>query len=156
MLRQMCFVLPALALAATLTGCSNKSSVAPCKVEGIVTYKGKPLPAGTIAFYTEDGTAYGGLLSSDGTYTATDLPEGEYVITVETESVNPGAEEPTGKNAARYMKAQSGREPPSDMGAAPVKKEVYVKIPAKYANAKTSPLTVKLKGGRQVHQIELD
>ena len=141
----------------SLVGCSGKSTVAPCMVEGTLSYKGKPIPAGSMNFYSSDGTAYSALLSPDGTYTATNLPEGEYVITVDTDSLKPNQPEPTGRDAQRYMKQSgtAGREAPSDMGPAMKKSDAYVKIPAKYAKKASSPLTAKLNSGRNVVPVDL-
>ena len=49
---------------------------------------------------------------------------------------------------------QGRQQPPSE--AAVVHEQPYLKIPEKYSNPKTSPLTVTLKSGRQVHNIDLD
>lgn len=148
--------LAVLATLAALVGCSGKSSVSPCMVEGTITYKGKPIPAGNLNFFTTDGTAYPALLSSDGTYTATNLPEGEYVITMETDSLKPEQAAPTGKDAARYMKqGYGGRQAPGEMGPTVKKSEVYVPIPAKYGKKASSPLTAKIHSGRNVVPVEL-
>jgi hemoglobin len=55
-------------------------------VSGKVTYKGKPLPAGTVAFHSKDGKAISTKLSEDGTYAAEKVPAGEYNLAVETDS----------------------------------------------------------------------
>jgi hypothetical protein len=133
------------------SGCPT-NSLAPARVSGSVSYKGQPIKAGAIAFHSPDGIAYPAQLASDGTYTATDLPTGDLVITVETESVNKSAQ-PQGGDAKRRQGMQ--QQQPPDGGAAPNKAEVYTKIPSKYANPKTSPLTVTLAAGRKVHNIEL-
>jgi hypothetical protein len=128
-------------------------------VSGSITYKGSPLKAANMAFHTNDGTAYPGLVSSDGTYIANDLPAGDFVITVETESFKSAASTTgSGRFDAKYRKQQDSRQAPSDMPAATTVTEMvaqYTKIPSKYANPKTSPLSITLKPGRQVHAVEI-
>ena len=125
-------------------------------VEGTITYKSKPIPAGNMNFYSSDGTNYSALLNRDGTYTVTNLPEGEYVITIETETLKPNQPAPTGKSAQMYMKqGYGGREAPAEMGPAPKKDEMYVRVPEKYGKKASSPLTAKLHSGRNVVPVEL-
>jgi hypothetical protein len=141
----LCFLVIAL-------GCPTNSQ-APARVSGSVSYKGQAIKAGVMAFHTPDGTAYPAQISPDGTYTATDLPVGELVITVETESVNKAGGAAQGAEAKRRQGTQ--QPPPAGVGGAPPPAEVYVKIPAKYSNPKTSPLSVTLAAGRKVHNVEL-
>ena len=137
--------------AAAFLGCSGDKQ-APAKVSGNITYDGKPLKAGTLQFHTKEGVAYDGRISLDGTYSASDLPEGEMVVTVITEHLNPARKgPPPSKDYDRRMKAQQQPEGPA---AAPPE-EPYTKIPDKYSKPNTSPLSVKLKGGRQVQDLEL-
>jgi hypothetical protein len=140
-------------LAVAVLGCS-KNSIAPAKVSGSVSYKGQPIKGGTMQFHGPDGVAYNALLSSDGTYTATDIPEGELVVTIETESANPAKKTAAqGPDAAKRM--SGGQKAPEGRGSGPDPVQFYTKIPAKFANAKTSPITVTVKSGRQVKDIEL-
>ena len=46
---------------------------------------------------------------------------------------------------------------PAGGNSAPVQNpsDFYIKIPAKYSNSKTSPMTVTIKDGRQVLNIDL-
>lgn len=109
-----------------------------------------------MAFHTPEGTAYTAQIGEDGTYSATDLPEGELVVTVDTEFLNPARKSGagTGKDAERRMKMMQGRMQEAPAGSE--KPLPYLKIDGKYGNPKTSPVTVTLKSGRQVHNIELD
>jgi hypothetical protein len=52
------------------------------RVTGRVTYKGKPLPGGTITFVSSGGLVAGALIGSDGTYQADRVPVGEARIAV--------------------------------------------------------------------------
>jgi hypothetical protein len=135
---------------ACVLGCT-KNAAAPCRVSGSLSYKGTPIKAGSMSFVTPDGTSYSAQISTDGTYTATDLPAGEMVVIVNTEGVNPANTAPKGKDAQRRMNAQ--QQPAANVEKPQVH---YVKVPEKYRNAKTSPLTVTLKPGRQVHNIDLE
>lgn len=143
----------ALLLAVVLLGCA-KNKQAPGTVSGSVSYKGQPVKAGTVAFHTKEGTAYSGQISSDGTYSIVDLPEGELVVTVETESISPNKKASQGKDAEKRTKMMQ-QPPPSGVAAAPDLSSLYTKIPNKYASSKTSPITATIKSGRQVHNIEL-
>jgi len=145
-----------LGLVVILIGCS-KNSGAPARISGKITYNGQPIKAGDLKFHAADGGAYGGLISNDGTYAATDLPEGEMIVTVETEAYNPqakGGAKP-GKDEEKRMKMAGSREPPPGMGGSPKTENAYIKIPSKYSNPKTSPISIKLTSGRQVKDIEL-
>jgi hypothetical protein len=151
-------VLPLLfVLAASgLLGCSQNSSLVPAHVSGSLAYKGQPIKAGTMAFHAPNGVTYAALINPDGSYSAADLPEGDLVITVSTEHLNPAKKSAagTGKDAGRRNKMMQGREQPQ--GEAVVPKEPYLKIPETYADPKTSTLKVTLKSGRQVHNIDLE
>jgi hypothetical protein len=145
-------------LALLLLGCSKGNPGAPAKIEGSVTYQGQPVKGGTVQFVTPEGTAYSTQIGGDGTYSISDVPDGELVITVETESVNPDKKTTAaGKDAEKRMK-MTQQPPPEGRGggATPAEKVAqYRKIPDKYGKAQTSPRTVNARSGRQVHNIEL-
>jgi hypothetical protein len=150
MLRHALFPLLCLAL---IAGCSGNTVQAPAKVSGQVTYKGAALPAGTIHFHSEDKGIYRSPLAQDGTFEVVDIPKGTMVVTVETESVNPAKKAPDyggGKGAADYAKRIAAEGIQAKQSTAQ-----YVKIPKKYASAKTSPLTVTVEAGRQTKQFDL-
>jgi hypothetical protein len=107
---------------------------APVVVEGKVTYKGKPLPAGTIAFHPAKGKPVKAVIKEDGSYTAKDVPVGQVRVTIETESVKKAA-----KKKDKVEKAPK-----------------YVAIPLKYGDPKTTPLVVEVKAGRQIADIQLN
>ena len=56
-------------------------------VAGKVTYKGKPLPGGTITLHVAKGKPIRGSLRADGSYSVKDVPPGQVQVTIETESV---------------------------------------------------------------------
>jgi hypothetical protein len=143
-----------------VAGCNRSKT--PSKVTGTVTYKGQPVKAGNIVFHSEDMGSYPGTLSPEGTYEIVDLPAGNMTVTVETESVRPD-QKTTGYPRGRAGKAAAidnerlAAEGMAGSAAAANKEaaERYVKIPKKYADAKTSPLKVTLEAGKQVKNIEL-
>lgn len=51
-------------------------------VSGKVTYKGKPLPAGTVKFHSAKGKAVSATIQEDGTYRAKGVPAGDARLTV--------------------------------------------------------------------------
>jgi hypothetical protein len=153
----VCLLVAAIPIAA-LTGCGG-GNPSPCRVSGSLTYKGQPIKTANMAFHTADGgVRIPAAVDADG-YVATDLPPGEFIITVETESFKAAAAagKSTEKYASKYIQNQQQRPPPEGHTVAPAAspKETYVKIPEKYSNTKNSPLTATLKPGRQVVNFEL-
>lgn len=143
-----------LLIGAGVLGCSKSNPHAPARVSGSLTYKGTKITAGSMAFVTPDGVSYAAQIAPDGTYSATDVPTGELIVVVETESVRTSLQH-KGKDAERRMNAQQPPPAGKGSGGAELKGE-YVKIPAKYNNPKTSPLTVTLTSGRQVKNLDLE
>jgi hypothetical protein len=154
-LRPLLFV-PAI-LAVVAAGCGGGNPIAPAAISGSVTYQGKPVTGGSIQFYSSSGTPYSATIGVDGTYSVSDVPVGDAVVCVETESVNPVHKASTGKDAERRQAMMGGRQPPAGQSSGTTADNpVYVKIPEKYSKQKTSPLTFAVKNGRQVHNIVLD
>jgi hypothetical protein len=128
-----------------------------------VTYNGKPVTGGTVQFVTKEGVAVSGGIDAEGTYAVSDVPLGDLIVVVETESINPNQKAAAGKDADRRTKMMGDRQPPSGQGRGPSSgggggtagEQKYIKIPEQYTKAKTSPLTFTSKAGRQVHTIEL-
>lgn len=144
-----------------LSGCNT--STTPANVHGKITYKGEAVPAGSLAFHLPEGGMFPYALLADGSYSGSDLPLGEYVVTVETESANP-----KGKSAKSYdqkQKAREGGDPDDYMKKMKERGQVpnespgnagpYVKIPAKYSDKKTSPLKANLVNGNNELNFEL-
>lgn len=140
-----------------VSGCSSKGPVS--GLSGNVKYKGTPVTAGTITFTAkaegrDAGGTYFAAINSDGTYSTSQLPDGEFGVAIETESANPNR--PTmdqyGGRGKGKMKASPA---PDDAGPAAAAKGGYVKIPPKYSNPKTSGLSVTLTGGKNTQDFEL-
>ena len=137
-------------------GC-QKSSNAPAKLSGKVTYKGNPVTGGQMMFYTKDAGAYPATIAEDGMYSVSDVPTGEMTVTIDTETLNP-----KGKTAPADYGKSDPRSGGKKMGGGFIPegantggKGQYVKIPAKYADRKKSPLTVTLTAGKQTHDFDL-
>src|SRR5262245_681756 len=77
-----------------LAGCKRGNPHAPARVTGKVTYKSAPVPGGTITFHAPDGTQYPTNIGPDGSY-GVELPAGDLLVSVETESLNPDRKIPT-------------------------------------------------------------
>ena len=152
MTRSLSLCVTLFGLALLVIGCS-KNAGAPAKVSGSVTYNGKPVTAGTVSFHLPEGASLGAELTADGTYAISDVPEGELVVTVDTEAHNPTKKAASGRDADKRMK-MSQQPPPPGMDAGPPP-GAYVKIPATYSNPKSSPLKVTLTSGRNVYNIVL-
>src|SRR5262245_18593678 len=73
---------------AALTGCSRPKAT----VTGNVTYRGQPVPVGTVAFFGPDGRVASAPLGPDGAYQATGVPLGQVTVTVTTPAPGPSAE----------------------------------------------------------------
>jgi hypothetical protein len=150
-------------------GCS-RSGPTPCSVTGKVTYKGQPVTGGTIAFHRivatgadeEQSGSYGFSIKPDGTYEGASMPPEEYIVTIETESINPDRktliyQQPMG-GGKNKMTADDYKKKMQEMGKFSGVTEAqgaYVKIPAKYGDKKSSPLkTKKLENGK--NQLNFD
>jgi hemoglobin len=95
------------------------------QVSGKVTLDGKPLPAGSIVFTTQDGKGNtNGLIAPDGTYIVDRVPKGPVKIHI-------------------------------TVPAAPGEKKQAVTIPAKYTNSATSGLTLEVQQGQNNFDIIL-
>jgi hypothetical protein len=156
----LCFVL-------VLVGCNSSNPNAPSSVQGKVTYNGSPVGGGFVHFHFEDGNKMSVPIGNDGTY-STDIMDGTFAVTVDTESVNPakkqeylgggatGAGKQYGKANAAPKKAKGKGAEASPMPSTGASGEFsYVKIPAKYNKQETSGLSVTLKRGKNVYDIPL-
>lgn len=133
-------------------GCGSSGNPnAPAKLSGKVAYKSAPVTAGTVTIHPTDGSAYPVPISPDGTYSGFDLPAGDVVITIETETAN--------KKKVTYGAGQGGDKgktfSPVPEGANAVAAGAYVKIPAKYADKASSGLTLKLERGQNKKDFDL-
>jgi hypothetical protein len=125
-----------------VVGCKKKNRNARASVFGQVTCEGTPVPAGTITFHPKQGKCkYVVCLRPDGSYSTTDLPIGEMVVTVETESVQP-------KQMTEVLRARMAKSMGPTPDFARFQKAEYVKIPVMYSDPDTSPLQANLQHGK--------
>jgi hypothetical protein len=134
-------------------GCEAKNPNAPARVSGEVTYNGKPLPGGTITFYTDGAGTYPVAIGKDGTYEATGLPAGDLAVSVATESAK-GHTAGSSYSDRHGHKMELSPAPPGFQQQQEAQSE-YVSIPKKYANPKTSGLSTTLEPGRNTKSFEL-
>ncbi len=135
-----------------LLGCGGNVKNAPASISGKVTYNGTPVGGGNIQFFTPNNESglYNAAIKSDGTFAAGDLPVGEMVVTIETESINPN------KAKAEYKKGgKQGGMSPVGSGTGQLNTGNYVKIPEKYKKSDTSGLKATLKPGKNTQNFEL-
>lgn len=104
-----------------LPGCQRSTSLPTGKVEGSVTYRGKPLKNGYASFESTP-PGYGAIADiKEGKFVVNgDVVLGSYVVTILPQYAAPGKE---------------------------LKPENVVAIPAKYQNEKTSGLTADVSSG---------
>jgi hypothetical protein len=144
----------ALGLAA-LAGCTTNPQ-APARISGTVTYKGSPVPAGTVVFHTPEQGSYAARLNTDGTYEVRDVPKGKMTVTVETESVNPNKKNPETYGGSKGAKQYAERLAAEGRAAAEkTPPEQYMKIPSKYADRETTPLSIDAAAGAQIQNFPL-
>jgi hypothetical protein len=123
-------------------GASDKPKVA--AVSGTVTYKGAPVEGATVSFWKEGAPRAGtGQTDAKGNFQLTTFdPNDGAVIGNHTATVVKSA-------AASTMSA-------ADMAGGTMKAaEVKDPLPAKYADAKTSPLKFEVKSGPNTVKLEL-
>lgn len=127
-------------------------------MKGKVTFKGKLLPAGTIAIVGKENRIGHGYINKDGTYEVKNAPVGEVTITVQTPSPGRGGMNPP--QAPPGVKNPGIPSMPKEFvpGGADEKTELpkdYEPAPAKYGKVETSDLKYTLKSGTQTIDIDL-
>jgi hypothetical protein len=129
---------PMLALA--LLGCGSGFG----DVHGKVTYKARPLAAGSVMFLASDGRPYDGAIDLAGNYAIDRVPIGPARIAVNCLT-------PIARDVA-------GDAPKSDSRTGPVdeaKARAGSAIPLRYGDFSASKLSVTIEPGRRRHDIEL-
>jgi hypothetical protein len=130
------------------TGCGDKRpAVAP--VSGRVTCQGKPVVAGRIMFYPENGRPAVGQIGPDGTYQLTTNPEcpgdgallGRHRVTIEATRLV-GGRQP--KSFADEQRAFNAGVP-----------NIEWLVPEKYSRLETTTLTAEVKPGDNVVNFDL-
>ena len=122
-------------------GCGglNKAAI----LSGKVTYPtpDKPVTGGAITLYPSDGRPLSAPIKWDGTFTIGEVPTGDMKVTIETESIK-------GLSGENLNSMPGGMKPPG--GNKPIPRDTtnmprYVKVPRRYAQLKTTPLTCKVE-----------
>jgi hypothetical protein len=140
MLRSAGCLVPAVLTALAAAGCGRATG----DVSGTVTYGGKAVPVGTVAFYDADGQWLASSPISGGTYSVAGVPTGPATIAVTTPRAGPG------RRGTRLP-------PPPPRGAKKTArpKAEPVTVPDKYGSPAKSGLTYTVKTGTQVHDLQL-
>jgi hypothetical protein len=133
---------------AVLAGCGGKKTGG--DVSGKVTYNGKAVTSGSVAFHGSDGKSVSSSIASDGSYKIVKPPLGEVKITVETSP-------PLKVGSSASPKSPDGKEgpPKADIPLSGKTGGEYVAIPDKYKKPATSGLSFTVTILSQTHDIEL-
>jgi hypothetical protein len=129
---------PLLFLALAISGCCRAS-----RVSGRVSYRGQPLPEGTVMLLAGDGRVYDGSIQSDGTFMLSDVPAGVAKVCV------------TSMTQVRDQKTDSTPNDPRTKRRTIAKSVVHSRIPTKYGAFDQSGLTVTVQKGA-VSMLDLD
>jgi hypothetical protein len=141
-LRWTCSGLVVLLALLLAVGCGPRTA----KVSGKVTYKGAPVPAGTVTFHGDNGVVQAAWLTPSGSYTINGVRPGSFKVSV-MPSQPPRAPAPArGKTSASH---------PSGKGAADVAAIPVVPIPEKYKDPEKSGLSYTVVAGEQSIDIPL-
>ena len=151
------------------TGCS-KNPEQSARISGKVKMNGNLVTAGNISFFIADHGSVSVPIKEDGTYEVNELPPGEAVVTIETESANPNkpVREYKGSTGDQGMEAKYGktakktsaeeRESGAQLSPGGENRKspgTYTKIPARYADRTQSNLSVTISKGGNKKDFEL-
>lgn len=127
------------------TGCGARTAT----VSGSVTYRGKPVTAGSVVLYCPDKQIVRGLIGPDGRYSIPNVPvgPGAAVVTVQSHAKLPDGM----RFAQRLPKSDGGPVPP----AADPADAKQVPLPTRYTLPEESGLSVVVGGGAVTYDIEL-
>lgn len=135
----------ALVAVLTLPACNAD----PSTLQGVVRYAGKPLTSGSVILYCQDREIVRGIISEDGTYTISHVPRGNAMVVVQT---HPRV--PEGLRLTQKLPPTSTDGPMSPSEGS-YSKDRRVVIPRRYSTPEESGLSVQIKPGTQVFDIEL-
>ncbi len=134
-----------LALAASLAGaacgCGGPKDIHPetVPVQGKVTYKGAPVPQGTITFQSDSGQPATGKIQPDGTYRLSSFAEGDGAV--------PGHH--------RVMIVANDADPTKIPGSSPGYKTPKDLVPAKYGKLDSSALDATVSKDKTAYDFDL-
>ncbi len=157
-----------LVLVFAASGCGAANHGDGAAVSGKVMYKGQPVTGGMMKLYVKDAPPVAGVtdpsipitIKPDGTFTASNVPIGMMQVAIETESVkgigrvavDPATGMPPGATRSANFDPSRIKAPPA---ANPGSQGVYIAIPLKYAEPRTSELTWDVKAGSQTKNFDL-
>lgn len=154
--RRAFWVLAVAGLPLALGGCDGEPHYEHAKVHGKVTYKGKPVPLGSVLFVPIQPPPDGSMQPASGTINA----DGTYEL---QSKADPGAI--LGEHKVVVMAVDGGQpaaapdpsKAPEIVGPAPAKQAARFKslVPEKYSNPESTPLTRKVVPGDNALDIEL-
>lgn len=130
-------------MCAAVPGCGGGTT----EVTGTVTYRGKPVTSGTVAFAAPSGAAVYAEIKPDGTYEASGVPVGK--LSVAVSSPDPRVATPADGGRGR------GKGPPAAQPAAKAP-DGWVSLPPKYATPDQSGLSVTLTSKPNKYDIPLE
>jgi len=133
-----------LLLACLMVGCGPPTAT----LSGTVSFKGQPLPSGTILFHAPDGRVEHSLITEEGHYMIDNAPLGAVRITVQAHAPAPSGIPSRGKPPSVALP-----EPPRQ--AKDPSDGKFIHNPAKYLDPAKSGLTYMVLAGEQTHDIEL-
>ena len=129
--------------AVALSGCGDGTG----SVAGTVTFRGKPVPGGSVVLYCADKQIVRGLIGPDGRYDIPNVPAGAAAVTVQAH-----ARVPDGLRIKQHLPpAHDGPTPPD---AAPATDKVAA-LPPRYSLPEESGLSVVVGRGPTTFDIHL-
>lgn len=136
-------VISCLVLCAALPGCGGGGGPTGT-VNGDLTVKGSPAPAGTIITFASAESARTGTVGADGSFVVMGLPVGQYRISVVAPNQTSYENLTPEQAMMRAMENQNqNAAPPSDP------------IPDKYENIETSGITFEVQEGSNDFTLDL-
>ncbi len=130
-----------------VVGCGRSKGT----LSGKVTYRGAPLPGGSITIVPEKGNAaqtVSGKIESNGTYSVSNVPVGAVKVSIRVSEPTPFAEAriPPSEMAAKGNEAVKPRANPA---------QPTVRLPLEYSDPEKSGLRYTINGGSQTQDIDL-
>jgi len=119
-------------------------------ISGKITFKGKPLVSGMVAFVHQQGTVVSGAIESDGTYTVRNARLGPTTVTVISVRTVKSTQKP---HRSVMWNSQTGEvflgpEVIEDVASSSA-------VPTRYKDEKTTPLTHDIVAGEQTYDLDL-
>ncbi|VTS00021.1 hypothetical protein [Tuwongella immobilis] len=149
---RLLMVFPLLVLACGILGCEQPLPRG--KITGQLTYQGKAIQYGTVTFFGPDNLTYMADIEPDGSFAINEVPQGKLAVCVQQPPPRPqprpqslpragGLGSPESKDAARKESAPKEFPQPGP------------RLPAQFADAKTSGLTVDHTGPATTWTVDL-